>query len=50
MDREDLRDLIRRIVAKMRAEADGEGAPVPACVFGDQMCDASTEYAVGEEG
>jgi hypothetical protein len=48
MSREDLKDIIARVVDRLQTEA-----PKPACIFGDNCdnsCDVTTYYAVGEEG
>ncbi len=50
MSREDLKDIISRVLDRLQNEA-----PTPACLFGDQPscddnCDMTTRYAVGEEG
>ncbi len=46
MSREDLKDIIRRVLDRLQDEA-----PTPACLFGDAPeCDVTTYYAVGEEG
>jgi hypothetical protein len=42
MSREDLKDIIARVLDRL--------APTPACVYGDAPCDATTRYAIGEEG
>ena len=49
MDRQDLKEIIRRIIKKVQQEADRD-APRPACIFNDN-CDGgpTTMYAVGEE-
>ena len=46
MTREDLKEIITRVLERIQ---DDEEAPKPACLFGD-TCDATTRYAVGEEG
>ena len=48
MSREDLKEIISRVVARLQ-----EQAPRPACLWGDDVqkpCDVTTYYAVGEEG
>jgi hypothetical protein len=47
MNREELKEIIGRIVEKLEEEA-----PRPACIFGDSGgdCDMTTRYAIGEEG
>lgn len=51
MSREDLKEIISRVVARLEEEA-----PKPACFFSDNPCDQCDEcdittfYAVGEEG
>ncbi len=49
MDRQDLKEIIRRIIEKVQEE-EGKDAPQPACIFNDN-CDGgpTTMYAVGEE-
>lgn len=49
MERAELRELIRRVIARMEEMAADREAPRPACLWGD-TCDATTDYAVGEEG
>lgn len=49
MKREELKELIQRVLVELNKEP--EQAPRPACVYGDGGgCDATTLYAVGEEG
>ena len=46
MNREDLREIIARVIERI----EDEEAPKPACFFGDDgECDATTRYAIGEE-
>ncbi len=48
MSREDLKDIISRVLDRLQNEA-----PQPACLFADSPCDScdvTTRYAVGEEG
>jgi len=49
MERQDLKEIIHRIIKKVQEEADKD-APQPACIFNDN-CDGgpTTMYAVGEE-
>jgi hypothetical protein len=47
MSREDLKDIIGRIIRKLEQERD-ESAPPVACIFGDN-CDVTTKYAINEE-
>lgn len=47
MNREDLKEIIRRVLEKMQGQADE--SPTLACIFNDMPCDVTTEYAVGEE-
>ncbi len=49
MTREDLREIIARVIEQLRGDADG--APTTACVFGDDCdtCDATTKYGIDEE-
>ncbi|MCU0692086.1 MAG: hypothetical protein MUF54_11850 [Polyangiaceae bacterium] len=47
MSREDLKDIIARVVDRLQTEA-----PKPACLMGDgcdNPCDTTTRYAIGEE-
>jgi hypothetical protein len=48
MSREDLKDIISRVLDRLQNEA-----PQPACLFSDgpcdSPCDVTTRYAVGEE-
>ncbi len=44
MSREDLKDIIRRVLDRLQDES-----PTPACLFGDSECDMTTKYAVNEE-
>ncbi len=57
MTREELREVIRRVLEKMKSE--GRRTAAPACLFGDEEpcassdviepCDMTTYYGVGEE-
>lgn len=47
MNREDLKDLIRRVIERL-GDTDKDNAPRPACFYGDQ-CDATTKYGISEE-
>jgi hypothetical protein len=44
MSREDLKDIIRRVLDRLQDES-----PAPACLFGDNDCDMTTKYAINEE-
>jgi len=48
MDRNELKEIIVRVIEKIAKEE--EQAPAAACLFYDNPCDATTRYAVGEEG
>ncbi len=48
MDREDLKDIIVRVLEKLRREPPDQ-SPVAACVFDDESCDTTTRYAIDEE-
>ncbi len=48
MDREDLKDVIQRVLDKLR-QAPADERPIPACVFDDGPCDTTTRYAIDEE-
>lgn len=48
MSREDLKEIIGRVLVRLQDEA-----PKPACIWADNpcdTCDATTRYAIGEEG
>ena len=49
MDRQDLKEIIHRIIKQVQEETDRD-APQPACIFNDN-CDGgpTTKYAIGEE-
>ncbi len=49
MTKEELKEIICAVIERMQDQAD-EAAPEPACIFGDDPCDVTTFYAVGEEG
>ena len=51
MSKQDLREIIVRVLDRMHEESDQAQAPTTACVYGDGGgCDMTTLYAVGEEG
>ena len=50
MSRNELKEIIARVIVRLENEA-----PKPGCIFGDcdnscDACDVTTYYAVGEEG
>ena len=47
MSRDELKEVITRVIDQMN---EVEEAPMPGCLFGDDDCDATTKYAIGEEG
>jgi hypothetical protein len=52
MSRDELKEVITRIIDQMQ---DVEETPAPGCIFHDSPCDATpcdatTKYAIGEEG
>lgn len=47
MSREELKEIILNVLKTIEDEE--AEAPVPACFHGDN-CDATTKYAIGEEG
>ncbi len=52
MNRQEMREIIQRVLEQVQARESSEPQlPAAACVFGDGgPCDATTLYAVGEEG
>lgn len=50
MSREELKEIITRVIRKLGTEP-ADGAPLPACIFGDEPdpCDTTTRYSVDEE-
>lgn len=48
MSRDELKEIIRRVIVRMQQE-EPPHSPLPGCTFNDN-CDATTLYAVGEEG
>ena len=54
MTREDLKEVISRVIERMSDEQ--QCTPTPGCIYsdapqcGDNSCDVTTYYAVGEEG
>jgi hypothetical protein len=49
MSRNELKEIIVKVIEKMQREKDEGDAPTPACLFGDN-CDATTKYGMNEEG
>jgi hypothetical protein len=53
MSREDLKDIIKRVLENLQQDQDSD-SPTTACIFYDKPpcdnCDVTTRYAVGEEG
>ena len=49
MSREEMKELIVRVIEQLSEEAD---SPVSGCIYKDapDPCDASTLYGIGEEG
>ena len=49
MTREELKEIVIDVVQKMSEQSE---APVAGCIFSDKPdpCDATTFYAIGEEG
>jgi len=45
MDRTELKDILRRVIERLKEEQ----APQQGCMFGDGACDGTTLYGVGEE-
>lgn len=54
MSREDLKDIIKRVIESLQQEQNDGDSPSTACLFYDKPpcdnCDATTKYAIGEEG
>ena len=47
MTRTELKEIVSRIIDKMATTEDD--TPANACVWGDDGCDVTTRYAIGEE-
>ena len=47
MSRDELKEVIIRVIDQLQ---EIEEAPAPGCIFHDSQCDATTKYAIGEEG
>lgn len=52
MNRKELKEIICRVIDCMKDQDQDETTPALGCVFGDtcDTCDATTKYAIGEEG